>query len=289
MPLDTFICLTLTLSTFTFLIKRVYKVKFSVPDKLNVGDFTVIAALSLLATFTPAWLNLPILLTIFTILWVDSLLMFCFGMKVSLDNARTFSQGVETFKGEFKDVLFLLARFHWMLASYLFFLSSTFYILSGVRVLLPVSIGLLLLCITKSKLKNASSVLAWSAVFALLILGDSYFAPEIPTVVPFLFVLSFLLYCAVKEKKFLSFKSIFHGLLLGTSLKKGRMSEGNQQILNEIERSYEGKTETNRTQHFGSCEGFNVLLFTIESMSDEAFQDSPIKDKIFGLLENKAT
>ncbi|OLQ90635.1 hypothetical protein BIY22_06500 [Vibrio panuliri] len=281
--------LPITLAFYMFFIRKLYSIKFSSSPYLNMGDFLVISILSALSLviYTPAYLIAIIL--VMTVLWVDALLMFNFGMKVTLTNINVFSQGVSTFKGEFNQLLSLLKRFHWLISSYLFFISSIIFIYTNTSALLPISISSLIFTISKSKIKNSKTFLAWVVVAISISVACNYSSFVIPSWVPLIALLVLLLICIVKGKQFFSLKSLLHGFLIGNKLTKGSIGNTNKHILEKIAEPHKEVDSSNKSQHFGCSKGHNVLLFTVESMSEEAFEDSPKAQEILQLLENKAS
>ncbi|MFD2179716.1 sulfatase-like hydrolase/transferase [Veronia pacifica] len=288
MNIEQLILIFSVLTIYSSFIKKIYKVKFSTPGKLNLGDVLSLFIITVISIILNNHFYYGALIIILTILWIDSLIMFCFGMKISLDNVKVFTQGVSTFKGEFKAVINLITRFHWMLAAYLFLISSLIYLDSGVNYFLIASIILLVFCLTKSKIKNIKSFLAWIVISILLMTLGKYVEESNVIYHALLIIFSLLSLDIIKFKRFLSLKSVFYGFLLGSSIKKGISTENNKHILDEILQSRMKESSTNKSEHFGKAKDFNVLLFTIESMSDEAFSDSPVARKITDSFTNRS-
>ena len=282
----------LSFTLFLILIKRLYKIKFGTTDCLCLKDIYLLLIISFIISFFEV-IELPILslllyLTISTILWVDSLLMYCFGMKITIHNIKTFSQGVTTFKGESIDIILLLKRYPWIISCFLFSISSSYITHMNNTIVSSLTLVFLLFSLSKSKIKHQKDIIIWLFCFILInYLNETiYISKSESIIISALILFIICIYSIIKNRsEFIRLPSILSSLLIGTTLGKGEVTIKTESILKNIVNN--NNNNNNISNNHSCCHNNNILLFTVESMSSEAFNDSPLSNKLLSLIQNK--
>ncbi len=275
LQLASFLYIQIALSVY--LTKKVYQLKSHTPSNISILDLKnilIITAVNVIflnmgLNYLCLLLTLPLVL----ILWSDSILIHCYGLKISLKNIKVFISGIGTFSGEAAVILNFIARFQWITASVIFSISCLFAIITNNSTLIALAICSLLFSLSKSRLKPLFG-LPWLILTVLLSLGLPYIS-DIAAFHHFIIMavvahISYTLINALFIVKNTKVKSIFSGLLVGNDIKKHAIDENIAQI-QAINSSVSLLTDTSAPQK----QNLNILLFTVESLSEEAYSNSP--------------
>ena len=281
--------LFLSIVSYIFFIRKINQLKLHTSTNLTCGDLLYsgffIAGHVLFEILHLEAIYFIISSFVFFIVWLDAILLNCYGMKVTIQNIKTFAKGSDTFSSETIEVLHFIKRCQWTLSALLFALISNIYFLkmenNTLQVLLcSLIISLFLFTLTKSKFKKLATtlwLLAPIVIYYILVLVLSLKCFYLLSAL-FLFLFAILLFInAFKNRKELSFtRSIFSGLLAGNNIKNHELFYRNRIVKEVLESGISQNSKPIKTK----CPNANILLFTVESLSNEAYQQSPYAETL---------
>lgn len=279
----------LSVGSFIFFIKKINKLNLNTSHYLSFTDI-VYCFLFVLFQFLLHKLHLDFIYTfvasfIFLIVWLDAVLLHCYGMKVTIYNIIMFSKGMDTFGGEADKILHTIQRFNWLISGFVFIVivnislmgvgNETFNLFLNSLVF-----TLFIFTFTKSKIKPFFGA-PWVVVLLLSYKSIGYlhfsslvWVNKFDEIIVFLIFLFGMAY--YKRHEFILSKSIFSGLLRGNSIKKHLKYKKNT-VVNILHKS---KNEVSKKKYHGICKNANILVFTVESLSEEAYKTSPLAKEL---------
>lgn len=235
---------------------------------------------------------------LFFISWCDAVLINCYGMRVNLKNIITFSKGINTFKGEFKGVIAYLARFNWICSCLFYFAllpifsydnstGNTQYAMCMAAIFI-----MTVFSITKSKIKVLYG-LPWVSLFFLIgyLFSENIFDAYVMLLILFSIVISGAI---IRQASVFSLREF----LLGNSVLINPFTGGSEFKYNEdinssaiFEECITNDINKYADEKYAELKGVlsnkNIIIYSIESLSDSAFKNSRYFKKIESLFSGR--